>query len=121
MEIKYVQEFTKPKSVYNVRLFLALTGYFRHFINDYALLTEPLTALLKKENRWQRMEKEEHAFMTIKEKLITRPIVALYDAKAKTEVHTDAISHAIAGILMQPRPNNRMHPVAYYSRQTNAA
>lgn len=121
LKIKSVQEFAKPESVRNVRQFLGLTGYFRHFIKDYALLAKPLTALLKKDSKWQWTEKEEHAFMTLKERLITRPTLALYVPNGKTEVHTDASSHGVAGILMQQGSDGKMHPVAYYSRQTNAA
>lgn len=41
-------DFPTPKRVHKVRQFLGLTGYFRHFIQSYAQVAKPLTALLKK-------------------------------------------------------------------------
>lgn len=38
-----------PKSVWTVRDFLGLPGYYRRFIKDYGLIMAPLTRLLKKE------------------------------------------------------------------------
>lgn len=50
-----------------------------------------------------------------------RPILKVYDPTAQTEVHTDASQEGIAGILLQKHDDQLLSPVAYYSRQTNAA
>ena len=49
---KMVAEFPTPTDVHTLRQFLGLTGYFRKFIKDYAMVTTPLTKLLKKESSW---------------------------------------------------------------------
>lgn len=48
-----------------------------------------------------------------------RPILAVYNSKAETEVHTDASSKGIAGILLQKQSDNVLKPVAYFSRKTS--
>lgn len=117
-KVKAIQDFTAPESVHQVRQFLGLSGYFRHFVNNYAKIAQPMTALTKKEAPWRWTRKEKEAFETLKETLIKRPVLALFDSTLPTEVHCDASSLGLAGILLQLHPDGRLHPVAYYSRQT---
>ena len=51
--------------------------------------------------------------------LISRPVLTLFNPNATTEVHTDASQLGLAGILMQRHTDERLHPIAYYSRQTS--
>lgn len=114
-----VREFPTPCNVHEVRQFLGLTGFFRRFIKGYGEVARPLTSLLKKDSQWRWTSVEEHAFNFLKEKLIDRPVLALYDPKLETELHTDASSLGIGGILMQWQRDSRvLKPVAYFSRQT---
>lgn len=47
-KIRAVKDFPTPTNVHNIRQFLGLTGYFRHFVEKYALIAKPLTTLTKK-------------------------------------------------------------------------
>lgn len=110
-----VIEFPVPKSVHEVRQFLGLTGYFRKFIQDYGEISRPLTSLLRKESIWQWFLKEEQAFSLLKEMLANHPVLALYYPKLETELHTDASSLGVGGILMQWQSDTRvLKPVAFY-------
>lgn len=115
-KIRAVAEFIPPKNVYEVRRFLGLTGYFRHFVKNYASIARPLTSKIKKDQSWLWGEQEQKAFETLKEALMTRYILALYNHQAPTEVHTDASKLGIAGIILQEQENKRLQPVAYFSR-----
>ena len=42
----------------------------------------------------------------------------LYDLNAPTELHTDASSVAIAGIILQ-KSSDKWHAVSYFNRKTN--
>lgn len=42
----------------------------------------------------------------------------LYQLYAETEVHIDASSLALAGMIPQLGEDKKFHPAAYYSRQT---
>lgn len=119
-KIKAVEEFPTPKTVHHIRQFLGLTGYFRHFVQDYALLAKPLTCLIKKSVAWKWSEEQEEAFQKLKNVLVSRPVLNIYSPNSSTEVHTDACQIGIAGILFQRDTEKRLHPVAYYSRQTTA-
>lgn len=114
-----VKEFPVPGNVHEVRQFLGLTGYFRKFIQSYGEISRPLTDLLKKDTPWKWTQNQDAAFTLLKEKLLTKPVLALYDHTLETEVHTDASALGIGGILMQWQSNPRvLKPVAYFSRQT---
>lgn len=103
-----------------MRQFLGLASYFRKFIQGFAQLAHPLTKLLKKNVAWEWSAEQEQAFVTLKEKLVHRPILAIYDPSADTELHTDASRVGIGGILMQrPAGSESFQPVAFYSRQTS--
>lgn len=119
-KIDAVKNFPTPVNVLQVRQFIGLTGYFRHFVRDYARIAQPLTNLTRKSVPWCWEEEQENAFQCLKVKLSTRPILTLYDPKLPTELHTDASSMGLAGMLLQKQiSDERLHAVAYYSRQTN--
>lgn len=113
-----IKEFKPPKNVHEVRRFLGLTGFFRKFIQDYSIITKPITMLLKGNDKkaFEWTQEQNAAFLSIKEKLCTEPVLTLYDPNKKHEVHTDASSIGLAGMLLQEELPNVWKPVFYYSR-----
>lgn len=98
---------------------MGLASYFRKFVKGFGEIARPLTNLLKKDITWQWSTDQTSSFDELKARLIERPILALYDPKLETELHTDASSLGLGGILMQWQTNPRaLKPVAYFSRQT---
>ncbi|CAB3242850.1 unnamed protein product [Arctia plantaginis] len=114
-----VSKFPVPCNQSDVRRFLGLAGFFRRFVKDFALLARPLTNLLRKDTTWQWAESQQNLFDTLKRLLVERPILALYDHRAETQLHTDASKFGLGGILMQKTGKNPWRPVSYYSRQTS--
>jgi hypothetical protein len=51
-KVKAVVEWTRPTSVFEIRSFLGLTGYYRCFIEGFSKLPGPLTALTRKNARF---------------------------------------------------------------------
>jgi hypothetical protein len=47
-----VSSWPQPRSVWGLRGFLSLVGYYRRFIKDYGAIVVPLTALLKEAFSW---------------------------------------------------------------------
>lgn len=113
-----ISNFPTPRNVHDVRRFIGLASFFRRFVKDFALIARPLTDLLRTKFEWKWSEEHTQAFNTLKQKLVERPILALYDPKLETELHTDASKHGIAGILMQRSVDGLLRVVAYYSRKT---
>nr|XP_008191903.1 PREDICTED: uncharacterized protein LOC100141851 isoform X1 [Tribolium castaneum] len=117
-KIKAVTAFPKPTDVHKLRQFLGLCGYFRKYVKDYATIASSLTSLLKKGSAFVWEEAQERAFQTLKDILTSRPVLAIYDAEAETELHTDASKVGIGGILLQRQGDGSLRPVMFFSRQT---
>lgn len=62
---------------------------------------------------------QQTAFKTLQNKLISRPLLAIYDPDLDTEIHTDASKVGLAAILMQKGKSGKLQPISFYSRQTN--
>lgn len=118
-KINCVSEYKRPRNVHEVRQFIGLTSYFRKFIRGFAEIALPLTKLTKKDVSWLWGIEQENAFQTLKNKLVERPVLGIYDSKAATELHTDASKLGLGGILMQRQSDNSLKPIAYFSRTTS--
>lgn len=118
-KIESVKNFPRPGNLHNVRQFLGLASYFRKFVRNFASIAAPLTQLLKKDCVWDWNNDREVAFQTLKTLLTERPILAIYNQDAETELHTDASKDGVGGILLQKAHEGNFMPVAYCSRRTS--
>lgn len=88
-KIRAVQDWPTPKSVWQVWVFLGLTGYYWHFIERYAQLAGLLIDLLRKDNfHWT--ERKLGSFNTLKEKLISTSVLAYSNFAQPFVIETDA-------------------------------
>jgi hypothetical protein len=51
-KVKAVVEWTRPTSMFEIRSFLELAGYYRRFIEGFSKLSGPLTTLTRKNARF---------------------------------------------------------------------
>ena len=75
LKIEAVTEWEKPKTVFEIRSFLGLVGYYRRFVQDFVKLAGPLTALTKKGVKFDWTEKCQRLFEELKQRLTTAPIL----------------------------------------------
>jgi hypothetical protein len=118
---KAISNYPRQTNVHEVRQFVGLTSYFRRFIRDFATIARPLTSLTKANNPFIWEHDQEQAFQILTQRLVARPVLALYNPEAATELHTDASMHGVGGILLQYQEDGTLRPICYYSRQTTAA
>ena len=117
--IAAVANFPIPRNLKEVHSFIGLSSYFRKFIEKFAVLAKPLNDLMKAGATFMFGAKELEAFETIKRKLISAPILAIYSPHDPTEIHCDASSVGFGAILMQRKADMKFHPVFYFSKRTS--
>ncbi|KAD6796172.1 hypothetical protein E3N88_07068 [Mikania micrantha] len=108
-KIKAIQQWPIPRNVKEVRGFLGLSGYYRHFISGYATLAGPLTDLLKKE-MFLWTSKCTAAFNQLKQLLSSTP--RLPDFSKPFTMETDASGVGIGAVLSQDK-----QPIAFFSQK----
>jgi hypothetical protein len=98
-KVSAVKGWPAPTCVRDVRGWLGLTGYYRRFVQNYAKIVTPLTALLSPKVRWVWTEVEQNAFETLKAALTNPPILAMPAAEGLFTLDTDASNTAIGAVL----------------------
>ena len=95
--------------------FLGLAGFYRAFISNFAGISAPLNALTSDNVPFLWTSECEDAFLQLKAKLISEPILKFPDLNQPFFVEVDASNHAVGGILSQKGVSEQLHPVAYFS------
>ncbi|UYV60204.1 CYFIP1 [Cordylochernes scorpioides] len=116
-KIKAIEEFPEPKNVHDIRRFLGLTNFFRRFVKDFARKAEPLSRLTKKGSQFEWKEEQRR---TTKD-LVEYPVLAHYNPELKTEVHCDASTEGLAGMVLQMDEDCKWRLVYCVSKKTTEA
>ena len=74
-KVEAVISWERPKSVFEIRSFLGLAGYYRRFIEDFSRLAAPMTRLTRKEVKFDWDDKCEEAFQELRMRLTIAPIL----------------------------------------------
>ncbi|XP_074336882.1 uncharacterized protein LOC141674054 [Apium graveolens] len=75
-KIEAVLNWEAPKSVTEVRSFLGMAGYYRHFVEGFSKIAGPVTKLLRKNVPFQWNEAAQQSFEELKHRLTSAPILA---------------------------------------------
>ncbi|TYJ96975.1 DNA/RNA polymerases superfamily protein [Cucumis melo var. makuwa] len=111
-KVEAVVNWERPTSATEVRSFLGLAGYYRRFIEDFSQLALPLTALTRKNAKFEWSDKCEQSFQELKKRLVTAPILALSVTGKDYVIYCDASRIGLGCVLMQDE-----NVIAYASRQ----
>jgi len=100
-KVESVKSFPTPKTVKQLKRFLGLVGYCRKFIPQFSEIVAPLHKLLKKDEKYMWEESQEIAFLTLKQKLISQPILQYPDFSWEFILTTDASNDGAGAVLSQ--------------------
>ena len=61
-KVEAIMSWERPKSVFEIRSFLGLAGYYRRFIEDFSRVASPMMRLNQKEVKFEWNDLFEKAF-----------------------------------------------------------
>ena len=74
-KVEAIISWGRPKSVFEIRSFLGLVGYYRRFIEDFSRLAAPMTRLTWKGVKFEWDDLCEKAFQELTRRLTLSPIL----------------------------------------------
>ena len=98
-KVKGVLEWPMPKYVKDVQKFLGLANYYRQFIEGFVSIARSLHDMVKKDKKWDWMEKQEKVFKELKEKFTKELVLAAPNLDKKMRMEVDALDYATGGVL----------------------
>ncbi|GFT92138.1 retrovirus-related Pol polyprotein from transposon 17.6 [Trichonephila clavipes] len=116
-----MQNIPSPRNLKQLQSFLQTCSWYRKFIPNFSDIARPLSNLSKKSTAWKWSEIEQQAFQTLKQCLITPPILRQVDPKKPFIIRTDASSYALGAVLLQGESPTDEQPVEYASRLLSSA
>jgi hypothetical protein len=111
-KVSTIVDWPRPSNVKEVRSFLGLAGYYRKFVKDFSIIAKPMTKLTQKDVKFQWTDECEISFSTLKNSLVTAPILTLPEPGKRFTVYSDASLVGLGCVLMQDGK-----VIAYASRQ----
>ena len=116
-KIRDIENCEAPENEKEVRRFLGLTNYYRKFVKNYAEIAAPLNKLLNKDVSFKWESAQDKAFRTLKERLITAPILTLPSSSKEDRyiLTTDASQYSIGAVLTQIQDGSE-RVIAYSSK-----
>ena len=113
---KVVKDFPVPRNQTQVRAYLGLCNYYKKYVKNFSEIASPLNNLLKKDVPFEWTPKCQVAFDTLKERLISPPVLSYPHFDRKFILYCDASNFSISYILGQKDENNREYVIAYGGR-----
>ena len=118
-KVKGVLEWPMPKCVKDVQKFLELVNYYHWFIKGFATVARLLYNLVKKDKKWDWMERQEKVFKELKEQFTKELVLAALNIDKKMRIEVDASDYAMEGVLSMECEDRLWRPVAFLSKLLN--
>ena len=117
-KVKTVRDWPIPRNNKEVRSFLGLASYYRKFVKGFSDIARPLHKLCEKKTPFKWTDDCQNSFETLKQALISAPILAYPKLGSKFILDTDASNSAVGAVLSQVQ-DNKERVIAYMSKSMN--
>jgi len=84
-KMKNVLDWLTPKCVKDIQKFLGLANYYCQFIQSFASIARLLHDMVRKDQKWEWIEKQEKVFGELKEKFTKELVLAALNLDKKNE------------------------------------
>jgi hypothetical protein len=120
-KVRAIRDWIDPINVAEVRSFLGLAGYYRHFIRDFAKIAKPLHSLTREQATFKWGEHEKLSMELLKDALCqTQGLTRPYFNKPFL-LDTDYSRIGIGATLSQVNDLHEERPIAFASRALHGA
>jgi hypothetical protein len=99
VKIEVNEQLPPPTNVKGIHNFLGHAGFYRRFIQNFSKIARSLTHLLAKDVPFVFMEECLQSFHTMKEALISAPIIQPPDWHLPFEIMCDACNYVVGAVL----------------------
>ena len=117
---KAVNNWPVPTNLSELRSFLGLAAYYRRFICGYSIIAAPLYLLMRKGQRFHWTNDQQHAFVELKKRLTSAPVLASPRTTGTYYLDTDASDYGL-GIVLSQEQEGQERVLSYASRSLNQA
>lgn len=115
-KIAALLQYNRPVDRKTLQQFLGLAGYYRKFLPNFSHISAVLSSLLRKNVEFKWTDEAEKAFVDLKSRLSSRPILRPPDFSKEFCMAVDASNVAVGGHLFQVIDGVE-HPICYFSKK----
>ena len=115
--VKAINEMETPKNVKDVRRFIGMCSFYRRFVPFFSNISKCLTSLTSKNSKFEWTQQHQDAFVKLKHKLTTAPVLTTYNPALSLVLVTDASEECVGGVLHQRGHDHSLRPLGYFSKK----
>jgi hypothetical protein len=119
--VRAIRDWIEPINVAEVRSFLGLAGYYRHFVRDFAKIAKPLHGLTREHATFTWGEHEKLSMELLKDALCRMQGLTRPDFNKPFLLDTDYSRIGIGATLSQVNEAQEERPIAFASRALHGA
>jgi hypothetical protein len=115
VKIEVIEQLSPPTNVKGIHSFLGHAGFYRRFIQNFSQIARALTHLLSKDAPFVFTEECLQMFHTLKETLVSAPVIQPADLHLPFEIMCDA-SDYVAGVVLDQSKDKKHYSISYASK-----
>ena len=80
-KVEAVSQWKQPRNLIELRSFLGIAGYYKRFVNEFLKIAAPMTALTRKNVKFEWADDCEQSFQELKKRLMMVTILTIPEWK----------------------------------------
>jgi hypothetical protein len=105
------------KSIQEVERLLKFGNFYRQFINNSSRITSLIQKVIMSKTKFKWLDKAQIVFNKLKKQFSEPLIINHYNLHEPAIMETDASDFVILVVLNQRNKENKLHPVAFFSKK----